>query len=401
MGWFRERDRQSPEDMFADEVAGLIQSLLGVKPKRLADFALEIDRVGDSPITMNLHNVFAETHNISGDERAARLRTAVLGMVPPPRPTTWLDAAPKLLPAVRAASWVAAGGLEGLIRLPLAPFVGVLCAIDSEHAMTFATESDLQAWGVTAADAMQTASGNLARQQVQVGRAGQIAIIMGPDGYISSWLALPSALGRIARDVGDEVIALAPARDQLVLFNTSDEAATIRQLDETLTEYQATPRQLSPVPYVIRGSQLEPWDPPDGHPARLAVDKARHVLALVEYGHQQSRLNDLFIKSGENVHAGKYMLVGRQDGSVWSWAAWSKQVTNGLVPQVDVLLLGDNDNQNAGFAVRWADAIRLAGPALQQETLFDPPLWRHRGWPDSKTLTQLKEVAVPFPPPRA
>jgi len=103
VGWFRGRDQQSPEDKFADEVAGLIQSLLGVKPKRVADFALEIDRGVDPPITMNLHNVFAETRNISGDERAARLRTAVLGMVPPPRPTTWLDAAPKLLPAVPRA----------------------------------------------------------------------------------------------------------------------------------------------------------------------------------------------------------------------------------------------------------------------------------------------------------
>src|SRR5260370_952229 len=233
------RDRQSQEDKCADEVGGLLQSHLRDKPKRVAAFAQEIDRGADPPITMNLHNVFAETLNISGDERAARLRTAVLGMVPPPRPATWLDAAPKLLPAVRAASWVGAGGLEGLIRVPLAPFVSVLCAIDSEHAMTFATESDLHAWGVTAADAMQTASGNLARQQVQVGRAGQIAIIMGPDGYISSWLALPSVLGRIAKDVGDEVIALAPARDQLILFNTSDEAGTVRQLDETLTEYRS------------------------------------------------------------------------------------------------------------------------------------------------------------------
>jgi len=400
VGWFRGRDRQSPEDKFADEVAGLIQSLLGVKPKRVADFALEIDRGADPPITMNLHNVFAETRNISGDERAARLRTAVLGMVPPPRPATWLDAAPKLLPAVRAASWVGAGGLVGLIRVPLAPFVSVLCAIDSEHAMTFATESDLHAWGVTAADAMQTASGNLARQQVQVGRAGQIAIIMGPDGYISSWLALPSALGRIAKDVGDEVIALAPARDQLILFNTSDEAGTVRQLDETLTEYQATPRQLSPVPYIIRGSQLEPWDPPEGHPARLAVDKAGHFLALVEYGHQQARLNALFISSREDVYAGKYMLVGRPDGSVWSWAAWSRQVTNGLLPHVDVLVLGDNDDPNSRFAVRWDDAIRLAAPALQPETVFDPPLWRYRGWPNNDTLAKLKDAAVPLPPPR-
>ena len=95
-----------------------------------------------------------------------------------------------------------------------------------------------------------------------------------------------------------------------------------------------------------------------------------------------------------------FALVQRPDGSVWSWAAWPKQVTNGLVPQVDLLLMGDNENKEDRFAVRWDDAINIGGEALRREPAFDPPRWRYGGWPDAATTAVLRKVAVPFPPPR-
>src|SRR5262249_61193520 len=107
-----------------------------------------------------------------GDARAERLHRAVLAMVPQPRPAKWRDAAPLLMPAVRTASWAnamittTAGAREPAavpFGRPLVPFVKVLCAIDSEHSMTFATAADLAAWGVSDDEALRTASANLAR----------------------------------------------------------------------------------------------------------------------------------------------------------------------------------------------------------------------------------------------
>ena len=85
----------------------------------------------------------------------------------------------------------------------------------------------------------------------------------------------------------------------------------------------------------------------------------------------------------------------RPDGHSWSCATWVRQVTNGLLPQADVLMFVDNDHPGASFAVRWDDVLRLAGDALQEEARHDPPRWRHRGWPDDKTLALLTAVAVP------
>jgi len=406
MPW-RRRAAHSPEDELADEVIGLLRDLLGLKARKLDDFALQIVRPGTSPIQMNLHNVYAETRYVDGDERTRRLQAAVMAMVPSPRPATWAEAAPRLLPAVRAASWVAAAGGSASVAgqpqrpfaRPLVPFVGVMGAIDSEHAMAFATDADLKAWGVTDDQAIRMASENLARMPIMVNRSGPGIAIVGPDGYVSSWLAVPAALARVAADVGSTVLALAPSRDRLLLLDAKDAPVVVRALENALQEYQEAPRRLSPVPYLVRDDHVEPWRPPAGHPAERIVENATRILASVEYGEQQSKLEDQLLNAGEDVFVAKYSLMQRPDGSMWSWTVWVKQVTNGLVPQADVVLFGDNDSQEARFAVRWGDAVRLSGEALHEEAAFDPPRWRYRGWPGGETLATLREHAVPFPPP--
>lgn len=249
---------------------------------------------------------------------------------------------------------------------PLAPFVKVLCAIDSEHSMAFASAADLTAWGVTDDEALRTASANLARMPCQVRRDGPVALVQGPDGYVSSWLAAPAA---------------------------DHPRAAAKMLEPTLEHCQAAARQLSPVPYLVSEAGIEPWTPPPGHPARPVVDKAVRYLAAVEYREQKAMLDDP--QAGEDAHVAKHTLMRSPDGHSWSYATWVRQVTNGLLPQADVLMLEDIDHPGASFAVRWDDVLRLASDALQEEASYDPPRWRHRGWPDDKTLALLRAIAVP------
>jgi hypothetical protein len=232
-----------------------------------------------------------------------------------------------------------------------------------------------------------------------VRRNEQMAMVLGPDGYVSSWLAAPAALARIAADIGDSVIAVAAERDELVLMNADHPEAVARMLETAFEGYQSAARQLSPVPYLVSEAGIEPWLPPPGHPARPMVDKAVHYLAAVEYGQQQGLLDHQLTEAGEDVYVAKYTLMQRPDGSFWSWAAYVRQVTDGLLPQVDVLALGDNDAPGTQFAVRWDDVLRIAGHALHEEPRYDPPRWRHHGWPDDGTLALLKASAVPLPPP--
>jgi hypothetical protein len=183
-----------------------------------------------------------------------------------------------------------------------------------------------------------------------------------------------------------------------VLVDIAHAEATAKVMETELKDYLEAPRQLSPVPYVVGETGITAWDPPHGHPMKAQVHKAQLLLAHSEYAWQNEMLKSRFAEAAEDVFVAKYNAVKRQDGSVWSWAAWIKQVTNGLVPPVEFLLLGDNDNKADQFAVRWEDALRLAGSALQRDPAMDPPLWRYRGWPDAAVLGALRAAAVPFPP---
>jgi len=400
VSWLRHLRGGSAEDRFADEIARLTRSLLGARVRRVPEFSLEIQTAGArAPLTMYLGNIYREAQRLEGDARASRLRTAVLAMAPSPQPQSWVEAAPRLMPAVRSAGWAAAGGMPEVLRRRLLPFVSLQCAIDSEFAMTFVTETDLRTWGVSEDEALRQARENLARAPLQVGRIEGAAYLLGPDGYISSWLAVPEVLARIAADVGDRVVAVAADRDGLVLIDTDRPATVVDLLREALEQYQEATRQLSPVPYVVDGGGLRPWDPPADHPARPLVDEAGQLLAATEYGLQRTRLQDLSTKAGEDVFVATRMLVQHGDHGVpWSWAAWVRQVTNGLLPQADYVLLGDNDNPTFRLAVPWDDTLRLAGHALEPAG-YDPPLWRYRGWPDAETFDALQRAAVPFPPP--
>jgi len=398
MSWLFGKRSLSPEDKFADEMKVLAQSMAGFKAERIDGFRLRLEPPGGSPIVMNLRNIFLEAQQLTGEARAARLRTAVLAMAPPPRPETWDQAAPKLMPAVRSVSWLAATPGPKPINKSLLPFLHLMCAVDSEHALSYVTHDDLDKWGASEARAFETASANLAASSVQVGRAGQIAIVMGPDGYTSSWLATPSKLYRIASDVAPEVVAVAASRDSLVLVDVADGRATQKVMEEELKSYQEAPRQLSPVPYRVTATGVEVWDPPRNHPARPLVDRAQAVLANIEYNQQRSILDERLSKAGEDVYVASHSLSGLPDGSVWSWAVWVKQVTNGLLPQVDVVVMGDNDHKDNRFGVKWADVIRLASDSLVLESAFDPPRWRYRAWPPTPTVAALRSIAVPLPP---
>jgi hypothetical protein len=405
MRWLR-GPSSSPEDQFAHEVIAVFRRVLGLKARRADGFALQIGQPDGPPVTMNLHHVYAETRALAGQARAEQLRRAVLAMVPRPRPANWADAAPLLMPAVRAASWANALAFSSGAAVPqalpfgkpLAPFVKVLCAIDSEHAISFATTADLAAWGVTDDEALRTAAANLARMPCQVRRRGPLALVQGPESYVSSWLAAPAALAAIAADIGDRVIAVAATRDQLILIDTDQPDAITGMLQPTLEHYRTAARQLSPVPYFISDTGIQPWEPPAGHPARPIVDKTTRYLAATEYGLQKTRLDDQLAWTGQDVYVGKHTLMRRPDGTFWSWTPWVRQVTNGLLPQADVISFVDNDHTDTQFAVTWQDALRLAGSALHEDAKYDPPRWNHHGWPDPGTLALLRASAVPLPP---
>jgi uncharacterized protein YtpQ (UPF0354 family) len=124
-----------------------------------------------------------------------------------------------------------------LLRWPLAPFVQLCFALDYEHSMAFVKEEQATARGVTWDEVRRTAMENLTAEGVGVAAAGPIAVVLGPDGYASSWLAAPDVLRRAVGHLGPNIVALAPGRDGLRLVDASATDAIFSQLEEVLAAY--------------------------------------------------------------------------------------------------------------------------------------------------------------------
>jgi hypothetical protein len=275
----------------------------------------------------------------------------------------------------------------------------VLTAVDDEHAMSFVSQLDLESWRVDEGAVAATARANLVDAGVELG--GPVTEpwveVLAPNSYVTSWLAAPDILADVGRSaLRGDFVALAPSRDTLRLVSLSDPFSLKTELERAVAEYQDAPRPLSPAPYYLDGGAVTPWTPPMGHPCETIVDRARQILAAVEYGHQGKTLESLFEKAGEDVYVANYNLMERPDGTVWSWSAWVKQVTDGLLPRTDYLAMGDNDTKDM-FWVRWEDAERLAPGAMRAEGGYYPMRWRVHGWPAASVLTTLRAAAVSAP----
>jgi hypothetical protein len=219
-------------------------------------------------------------------------------------------------------------------------------------------------------------------------------LVLGPDGYASSWLAAPDVLRRAVGHLGPDIVALAPGRDGLRLVDASATDAVVSQLKEVLAAYPNEPRQLSPVPYLVNDDGVVPWGPPAGHPAARLVHRAERLLALHEYERQREVLQKLM---GEEVFVASYKVRESGNGEVWSWSAWVRDVDDALIPETDRIVAGDNQDKTARFVVNWADVMELAGHALVHEPGYDPARWRYHGWADEATMTALRDRALPWP----
>jgi hypothetical protein len=120
-----------------------------------------------------------------------------------------------------------------------------------------------------------------------------------PDAQLprASFLAGVAATGPLG--VLRRPIAIAPERDVPWLADAEDDRETVQMLGRAIAEYQVAPRQVSPVPYLVRPDGIEVWEPAASHPARRLVERAVRVLAAVEYGYQQTKLQDPMTKGAK------------------------------------------------------------------------------------------------------
>ena len=278
----------------------------------------------------------------------------------------------------------------------MALFLVELVAVDFDGIMTFANAEHLAAWGVDADTARAAAQHNLTTGGLSVIAVDDLPggwWIAGPDSYESSWLAVPDRLfDTAATQVEGEPLVIALARGLAVLIGDRDRAAVAAALQWGDAVYRTEARPLSPVAYRRAGDRVggvvargRPSGAPGGGAG--APDPRQRRVRRAEAPHRPAAS-----AVGEDVFVASASLAGRDDGTLWTWAVWSNDVTETLLPEVDVVAFHGGDG--AIVFVPWDEVLAEAGDHLTEEPGWGLTRWRASGWPPATTLARLRTHAV-------
>jgi hypothetical protein len=368
------------------------------------DFTFKVARRGATgPMVMHLHNLWSDIQGKPAAERRATIKRYVLAMTAvavTKAPTSWSDAAPQLMPAVRTGSFGRSSPLE-LISIPMMPFVQLFTALDHPDHMGFVTIKDATEWGIDHAVIRTRAAANLrgaALPTAQHPRVRGAHAVLGPDGYVSSWLAVPDRLRETAELLPGRPLAVAPTRDLLAVVGEDDAEAIMAILRWALEMFQESARGLSPVLYALDDSNLQQWVPKLDHPGASSQKLACLILEAAEYGHQAQSLadavGDQFVPSVQ--------VLQRRDGAPRSVTVWTRGV-RALLPRAEFVHLNDVKKQETAFTVRWEDAMAVASDSVEFVTdlALDTalPRWRVTDWPPPDVVERLRALTVDLEKP--
>jgi hypothetical protein len=392
----------SPHEVFAAEVANVLRQTPGVSGATFdADkfsFAVE---AGDESWTLFLHNLFAETRELSPAARAERIQALVRSVQPAVADELdWDEARPGLVPLLRVATNFAAMPVAADKQpygRPFLPFLIECVGLDSSASTAFVGSQLAEPWGQAPDTLYECARANLLAH-VEAGddtasfdasAAFPIWCVSRDDSYEASRLLLPGWLASFRGRVHGRPIAIVPERATLIVGGDADDACIERLIDTAQRQYQSSPRSISPALYTVDDQgRVIPFELPVTHPLANKVALGHITLAANEYAAQKQVLEE---RLTEDVYIGELSAVKRtSNGSYYSYTTWGKGVMS-LLPQADELVLIEDtpDVQDKSLALSWETALTALGECLVREPGMDPPRWRTVAWPSQDVLAAL------------
>jgi len=404
-------DPPSPRERFLADVLAVVQATDGIteaRPKG-GEFAIEY-RVSDaddddepSTAIMYLDNLFAETRELSPDDRRAAVRRFVDRMAfPPEAPKRWEDVRPLLRPVLRSMSFFDDPAITeiGAIWREVVPFLAEAAVIDLPTTMTYVTMANLETWGVSV-DEVLTAARDAFAPWAEHGiepydddASSPVWWVAADDAYESSRLLVPGWLARFAGRVRGRPVAAVPHRG-LVLIGGDGDAELVERLAATAEgEYHESARAISPALYTVDDAgALLPFTLGADDPLAGEVGRGHRIMAAHEYAQQKARLDALHEKDNTDLFVASYTALERSDGSVISYCVWGEGVEAWL-PRTDLVTFLWASEQRDPLTVRWDDVAALVGEAWRPVPHLLPRRMHVRRWPDRPALQALIERAV-------
>jgi hypothetical protein len=345
-----------PRDVFAAEVMDFLNALPNVlSVTRVPDsFAVAVELEDGGAPTLFLDNAFADTRELSPEDRAARLAFMFGSLAEPRRELTWDEARGALVPILRGATY----GIElwasqpdaAPLRRPFLPFLDVVVALDEPRTMSLVGRSKVAGWGITEEEVLAAVQRNLrlfAETPIQLHDDvhGPLWIVASDDTYEASRLLVPGWLASFRGRVDGNPTAIVPDRALVLVGGDARVEMLRRLLEKADREFNASTRRVSPALYTVdKDDAVVPYAPPADHPLAAEVRLAHEQLANYEYGTQKAALDEAYEREGRDVFVANYQVYRTKAGGVGSTggvrslSVWTQGVETYL-PRTEVVVL--------------------------------------------------------------
>ncbi len=208
---------------------------------------------------MFLGNLFQESREDAPEEKLARIQR-FLSTLTTEVSDSWEEAAPRLVPLVRLATFGVGLGVIPLSR-PFVPFVRVLIGVDSEHSVAIVDRTRVDEWEQSVETIFAMALSTLAQhvrdddiEPYDPEAEYPIWHVTRGDSYECSRLALPGFLESFRGRVSGNPIAIVPNRSTLIVSGDGDARAIARLARSAEAEFIASSRAVSAAVYTVDAS---------------------------------------------------------------------------------------------------------------------------------------------------
>jgi len=399
--------KKNPRDLFRALVTALLRAALPESTVRResGEFALRVQLPGGQQSIVYLASLFAETREMSPEDRAQFLDARLRALLTPQSTDDFSEVRARLVPTLRATTFgmhvqlANRGGTDTLLGRPFVPFVDLRVAIDDEQSLRYATAANLAKWGIdhdaAIAHALENASELLSRPSPYDDSDGPMFHVAEDDDYQSSRLAMPGMLASFVGEVDGRPLAIIPERAQIFIAGDARPSMVERLCEMAEREWSISTRAISPAVYTVdEAGRVVPYVR-KGNDALARKVMLGHVrLALREYAEQKEVLDKLHERDNVDVFVATLNGFLRADGRPITWCLWGENIES-LLPHAELVTLDGGEGETRwSFHVPFAEVAALMGWA--DEPGFSPSRVRPSAWPNKKQLAKLRKSAVDF-----
>ena len=298
-------------------------------------------------------------------------------------PKEFADAAHDLMPYVHARGFYETHAGHWPYQV-LGEHFGVALAYERLESRQLVTQADLDTWGMSLAEALETAKENLRRLPANIARptTGEGAWwMMTGDERSSAYLLLTDVVGQL--DVRGDTIVMVPNRDTLFIAGSDDNAA----LAQMVRIAMAAPTQLRPISGLalrLDGDAWEPWLPGESHPLHQDMKELQLRSIEVAYDAQQELLEE----NTEDIFVAPFLFARRPDGTTTSVTVWPA-VGESMLPKAEVIAFKRHGTGPAStISVTWQGAESVVGNLMEPLDMY-PPRYRVRAFPTEEQLAWM------------